>query len=170
MLCVWVYQVNLSALNPWKEGFVEQEYIFSAHIIQCTHCATYDILFKLPPPLGSKNGLVSQQNRIKSCVNGRLAAPHRNFSQVFFTCCFSIRERVLEKCYFSYLWDIEDRGLCGQRLCGQRLWGQTMHHICHFFSTYPIFYKKFLHAKTHKSRQNGSHKNSVKLTLWQKTG
>ena len=118
MLCVWVYQVNLSALNPWKEGFVEQEYIFSAHIIQRTHCATYDILFKLPPPLGSKNGLVSQQNRIKSCVNGRLAAPHRNFSQVFFTCCFSIRERVLEKCYFSYLWDIEDRGLCGQRLCG----------------------------------------------------
>ena len=37
--------------------------------------------------------------------------------------------------------------------------------ICHFFSTYPIFYKNFLHAKARKSRQNGSHKNSVKQTL-----
>ena len=37
-------------------------------------------------------------------------------------------------------------------------------HICHFFSTYPIFYKNFLHTKVRKSRQNGS-QNSVKQTL-----
>ena len=34
-------------------------------------------------------------------------------------------------------------------------------HICHFFSTYPIFGSIFLHAKAHKSRQNGFRKNSV---------
>ena len=48
--------------------------------------------------------------------------------------------------------------------------GVGIPHICHFFSTYPIFYKNFLHAKARKSRQNGSHKNNVKQTLWQKTG
>ena len=34
-------------------------------------------------------------------------------------------------------------------------------HICHFFSTYPIFGSIFLHAKARKSRQNGFRKNSV---------
>jgi len=34
-------------------------------------------------------------------------------------------------------------------------------HICHFFSTYPIFGSIFLHAKARKSRQNRFCKNSV---------
>ena len=34
-------------------------------------------------------------------------------------------------------------------------------HICHFFSTYPIFGSIFLHAKVRKLRQNGFRKNSV---------
>ena len=34
-------------------------------------------------------------------------------------------------------------------------------HICHFFSTYPIFGSIFLHAKARKSHQNGFRQNSV---------
>ena len=72
------------------------------------------------------------------------------------------------------------RTFFGIHFTGLKIWWHTkmtnvryrliIPHICHFFSTYPIFYKKFLHAKARKSRQNGSHKNSVKQTLWQKTG
>ena len=38
---------------------------------------------------------------------------------------------------------------------------ESIPHICHFYSTYPIFGSIFLHAKARKSRQNGFRKNSV---------
>jgi len=72
----------------------------------------------------------------------------------YFQNCCLLKSETLDPKTYSFMYKLS-------------VWANasTIPHICHFFSTYPIVYKNFLHAKARKSRQNESHKNSVKQTL-----
>ena len=116
----------------------------------------------------TKSSSVALGPRLSIVFGGRFMGLIRIFSQMD---SYGQINRIYVK---IYLWKTLESSHLWLSLAALVFSWKTSHScipdICHFFSTYPIFYKNFLHAKARTSRQNGSHKNSVKLTLWQKTG